>query len=245
MKKIILTASITAISSHVMATEASLGVVSSYSPAVYKGLDSNVEYFPMFGYEGDHLYLRGVEAGYRVMSARTPINVIFRLAYDPRTLKPSDSDDLDIQMLDERKAGVLGGVTLQAMSEAGTIQFSVGTALNNDDAGLYGELVWKKTINMGLYGLIPEIGYAYNSAELNDHFYGVSKGEASRTRFNEFHAGSSGKAFVGLGSYAHLSRNIRVTVSTRYTKLDKEIADSPIVRRDDSLSGTFGMSYIF
>jgi len=89
------------------------------------------------------------------------------------------------------------------------------------------------------------MGYAYNSAELNDHLYGVSTEEASRTRFEEFKAGSSGKAFVGLSAYAMAGRNIRVTLSTRYTKLDSAIADSPLIKRDDALSGSFGVSYIF
>jgi outer membrane protein len=245
IKKLILAASILAVCSPVLASEVSLGLTSTYSPAVYKGLDSNVEYFPMFGYEGEHFYLRGVEAGYRIMPQYSPLNVIFRMAYDPRTLKPGDSSDLDIRKLDERKAGVLGGVTLQASGLAGTVQLSGGTAINNDETGFYGEIVWKKHFNRGVFGFIPEMGYAYNSAELNDHLYGVSTEEASRTRFEEFKAGSSGKAFVGLSAYAMAGRNIRVTLSTRYTKLDSAIADSPLIKRDDALSGSFGVSYIF
>ncbi|MCW8331902.1 MipA/OmpV family protein [Photobacterium sp. SDRW27] len=245
MKKLILSAVIAAAASSANAGEVSLGLTSSYSPAVYKGLDSNVEPFPFIGYQGDQFYIEGVELGYHLVHRDAPLNLIFRVAYDPRTLKPEDSDDADIKLLDERKAGALGGVTLQHKGAVGTLQATVGTSLNNTETGYYGELVWKHHINRGFYGLIPEIGYAYNSEELNDHLYGVSAEEASRTRFDEFHAGNSGKMFVGLGSYAYLSKSLRLTLSARYTKLDSEIADSPIVRRDDALSGTFGVSYIF
>ncbi|MGF1760878.1 MipA/OmpV family protein [Photobacterium sagamiensis] len=227
------------------AGEFSLGLVTSYSPAVYKGLDSDVVPFPMIGYEGKHLYLRGTGGGIRLRPAGSPFNVIGFLQYDPRTLRPGDSDDLDIQKLDEREPGVLGGVTLQAVNQAGVFQFSVGSDVTGDHYGLYSEVTWKKPFINGRYGLIPEVGYAYNSDKLNNHLYGVSSAEAERTRFDAFDAGWSGKLFVGASSYMHITKKIRITGSLRYTKLDDELANSPIVKTENALSGTLGVAYVF
>ncbi len=74
----------------------STGVVAAYSPAVYKNTPSNQVIVPMIGYEGEHVFLRGVSAGYRLMPIRSKKNVIFRLIYDPRTLQPKDSDNKQI-----------------------------------------------------------------------------------------------------------------------------------------------------
>jgi MipA family protein len=245
MKRALLCAVLIAASSSATAGEFSLGVVTSYSPAVYKGADSEVVPFPLLGYEGEHLYLRGTEAGYRLLKSGSDLNVIFRVAYDPRTLKPSDSDDVDIQMLDERKAGGLAGVTLESNTEFGIFQATAGTAITNDNTGVYAEVLYKKLFNMGRFGFAPEIGYAYNDSELNNRLYGVSAEEAARTNFEQFDADASGRMFVGAESYLYVTKDIRVTASIRYTKLDSKLADSPIIDNDNSVTGTLGAAYIF
>lgn len=245
MKKTILCASLLAASCTANSEELSLGVITSYSPAVYKGADSNIVPFPMLGYEGKHIYLRGTEAGIRILPAGAPTNIIFRLAYDPRILKPEDSDDLDIKKLDERKAGALAGVTFEGNNQYGVFQASLGTAVSSDKTGVYAEVVYKKPFNMGLYGFTPEIGYAFNSDKLNNRLYGVSAEEAARTRFDEFDASWSGQIFVGIGGYAYLIRNIRLIASLRYTKLDSDLANSPIIDDDTAVSGTLGATYVF
>lgn len=227
------------------ANEISLGFVTSYSPAVYKGLDSNVVPFPMIGYEGEHLFLRGTGIGYSIFPQGTPLNIILRAQYDSRVLKPEDSDNADIRKLDERKAGALGGVTFQVITTTGKIEASVGSDIALNHNGLYAELVFKETFNMGAWGVTPEIGYAFNDDKLNNHLYGVSANEALNSGFDEFDAGWSGKAFVGLSGYMYISQNIRLISSLRYSKLDSDLAKSPIIESDDVLSGTLGASYIF
>lgn len=244
MKKLAVLTALTLSAVSVNADELSLGLVTSYSPAVYKGLNSDVVPFPMIGYEGKHLYLRGTGGGIRLHPAGSPLNVITFLQYDPRTLKPSDSDDWDIQKLDERKSGLLAGVTLQAVNPSGVFQFSSGSDVSGDHYGLYAQVTWKRRFLMGRYGLIPEVGYAYNSDKLNNHLYGVSGAEADKTRFDAFDAAWSGTFFAAAHSYMHITKKIRLTMSLRYTKLDEELADSPIIKTESALSGTLGFSYI-
>lgn len=228
-----------------MAGGFSAGVMTSYSPAVYLGADRNVVLFPMIGYEGEHLFLRGTSAGVGLLPLGSPLNVIFRAEYDPRALDPEDSDDSDIKKLDERKSGVLGGVTLQAVNSAGTFEATVGSDIASNHNGIYAEAVWKKPFHYGFYGFTPEIGYAFNSDKLNNHLYGVSQAEAERTRFDAFDGGWSGQLFVGFNAYTHLTRNVRLVGSLRYSKLDSELADSPIIENNDSVSGTLGIAYVF
>ncbi|MGR5149449.1 MipA/OmpV family protein [Photobacterium alginatilyticum] len=245
MKKNALLAMLALASTTTIAGEFSAGAITSYSPAVYLGADRNTVMFPMIGYEGEHVFLRGTTAGVGLLPLGTPLNVLFRVAYDPRALDPEDSDDIDIKKLDERKSGVLGGVTLQAINDLGTFEATVGSDIASNHNGIYAEALWKKPLNFGLYGFAPEFGYAFNSDKLNNHLYGVSQAEAERTRFNAFDGGWSGQLFVGVSAYTHLTRNVRVIGSVRYSRLDSALADSPIIENDDSVSGTLGIAYVF
>ncbi|WP_338000491.1 MULTISPECIES: MipA/OmpV family protein [Aliivibrio] len=94
-------------------------VGAAYSPSFYKETPSNTTVIPVVGYEGEHLFLRGFSGGYRLYPVGTPQNIILRFVYDPRTFKPEDSDNIQMQKLDERKATILGGVTYQAITHIG------------------------------------------------------------------------------------------------------------------------------
>lgn len=232
-------------SSNVSASQWSLGVSTSYSPAVYKDTESNVVTIPMIGYEGDHLFFDGFSAGYRIFPRRSQQNLILRVVYDPRTLKPEDSTDSDIQKLDERKAAVLGGVTYQLISLVGIFEFSVGSDIGHTHDGVYAETVWKLPIYQQNWAIIPSIGYNYSGEKINNHLYGVSTSEAARTTFDEFDAGWNGKIFAGLSGYMQLTKRTRITGSIRYTNLEGDLEQSPIVKSGINTSATIGIAYIF
>ncbi len=141
------------------------------TPPLFTKLGTNIEPFPMIGYEGSHVYLRGTSAGYSLRPQGSPLNLIFGVAYDPRMLKPEDSSNVDIKKLDERKAGVLGGATIQNISQIGLLEFSIGTDIANNHNGLYAETVWKLPIINSLYTIISEVCYSYNSKKLNNHLF--------------------------------------------------------------------------
>jgi outer membrane protein len=226
-------------------SEWSFGVAASYSPAVYSDTPSNRTVIPVIGYEGEHLFLRGFGIGYRVFPKGATQNFVLRARYDPRTLKPEDSTDADMQKLDERKASVLGGVSYQLLSAVGMFEVTAGTDIGSTHNGLYAEAAWRVPIRRGPWGVTPSIGYSYNSERLNNHLYGVSQQEASRTNFELFDAGWNGQYFVGLSGYAYLTSHIRLVGGVRYTNLDGDIAKSPIIQRGVYTSANIGVAYVF
>ncbi|PML71075.1 hypothetical protein BCT81_27180, partial [Vibrio sp. 10N.261.52.A1] len=157
------TAMLTATTTHAKISQWSLGVAASYSPAVYKDTASNRAVIPMIGYEGEHFFMRGFSAGYRLLPAGSPQNIVFRAVYDPRTLKPGDSDNVDIQKLDERKASVLGGVSYQVITLVGMFEATAGSDLGFRHNGIYAEAAWRLPIRRNGWAITPSIGYAYNS----------------------------------------------------------------------------------
>lgn len=236
---------------HAKISQWSLGVAASYSPAVYKETPSNRAVIPMVGYEGEHFFMRGFSAGYRLFPVGTPQNIVFRAVYDPRTLKPSDSDNTDIQLLDERKASVLGGVSYQLITLVGMFEATVGSDLGFRHNGVYAETAWRLPIRRKGWAITPSIGYAYNSERLNNHLYGVSSEEAARVAsdgngtISAFDADWDGQYFIGLSGYAHLTPNIRVTGGVRYTNLEGDIENSPIIESGINTTANVGIAYVF
>ncbi|MGR5149452.1 MipA/OmpV family protein [Photobacterium alginatilyticum] len=225
------------------AGEFSLVAVTSYSPAVYKGQGTNVEQFALLGYEGRHLYVRGTSAGYSLNPLGSPLNLILGVGYDPRTLHPEKSSNVDVQQLDQRKAGVFGRVSLQAISQAGELEVSIGTDLANNHNGLYVEAVLRLPVSKELHTFVPEIGYSYNSKKLNNHLYGVSYNESRKTDFDSFDAGSNGAFFIGLNTQFRLYRQVTIFSSVRYSNLDSGISQSPVIESSRAISAVVGFSY--
>ncbi|USD42564.1 MipA/OmpV family protein [Vibrio sp. SCSIO 43135] len=223
----------------------SLGVAASYSPAVYKDTPSNQTVIPVIGYEGEHLFLRGFSAGYRINPVGSVQNVVFRLVYDPRTLKPSDSDNEQIQKLDERDSTILGGVSYQLITMVGMFEATAGTDVGRTHNGLYAEAAWRLPIRKRGWAITPSIGYAYNSENLNNHLYGVSGEEAMRSGLTEFDADWDGQYFIGASAYLHITPRVRVTGGVRYTNLEGDIERSPIIESGVNTTANVGVAYVF
>ncbi|MGB7997814.1 MAG: MipA/OmpV family protein [Photobacterium halotolerans] len=233
------------LSENVSASQWSLGISASYSPVAYKETGANEVIIPFVGFEDEHLFFRGFSAGYRMFPIGYPQNVVFRIAYDPRSLKPEDSRNSDIQKLDERKAAILGGVSYQLISLLGIVEFSIGSDISHTHDGIYSEVVWRLPIRQQGWAIIPSIGYTYNGEKINNHLYGVSRAESARTNFDEFDAGWDGQFFAGLSGYKYLTKNIRLTGSVRYTNLEGNLEKSPIIDSGVNTSAILGISYEF
>ncbi len=223
----------------------SLGVAASYSPAVYKDTPSNQTVIPVIGYEGEHLFLRGFSAGYRLFPLGSPQNIVFRAVYDPRTLQPEDSEDPLIQQMDERKSTVLGGVSYQVITLVGMFETSVGSDIGRTHNGIYAEAVWRLPIRREGWMLTPSLGYSYNSDRLNNHLYGVSAEEAARTGLDEFDASWDGQFFIGLSGYLHLTRKLQLTGGIRYINLEGDIEASPLIESGVNTIVNVGLTYVF
>lgn len=223
----------------------SLGVAASYSPAVYKDTPANKAVIPVVGYEGEHFFMRGFSAGYRLNPIGSTHNIVFRAVYDPRTLKPEDSDNAVVQQMDERKSTILGGVSYQLITMVGMFEATAGSDIGGKHNGLYAEAAWRLPIRGRGWAITPGIGYAYNSDKINNHLYGVSKSEAVRAGIDHFDPSWDGQYFIGASAFMHLTPNIRVTGGIRYTNLEGEIEKSPLIESGVNTTGNIGIAYVF
>lgn len=246
MKRIL--AAIAALSMSLPASaEFGLGITTTYAPNVYKGGDTEVTPFPMISYDNGQFFIEGVQAGYRLAPKGSTNNFVIFAAYDPRELDASESDDADIKKLDDRDPSFMGGVAYVLTSGNTEFRLGAGTDIGSVHNGMYAEARLSHHIPMGPIGLIPAIGYSYNSDKLNEHLYGVSAAEAASTsnRFNEFNPDWSGRYFIGLTGYMYLTKQLRLNGGVRYENLDSEIEKSPIIDSSVSIMGNVGVTYTF
>lgn len=223
----------------------SLGVGASYSPAVYKDTPSNQTVIPVIGYEGTHFFMRGFSAGYRLNPIGSTHNIVFRAAYDPRTLKPGDSNDPAIRQMDKRDATIFGGVSYQLITMVGMFEATAGSDIGGTHNGLYGEAAWRLPFRGRGWGVTPSIGYSYNSDKINNHLYGVSAAEAQRAGIEAFDADWDGQYFIGLSGYMHLTPNFRVGGGVRYTNLEGDIENSPLIESGINTATNITFVYLF
>ncbi len=225
----------------------SAGVGAIYSPKVYRGTPTNRTVIPIIGYEGEHFFFRGFSSGYRINPPRSKHNFIIRAVYDPRGYKPKDSDIAEMRQLDKRGTTALAGLSYQYMTRFGMLEASFGGDVLGVHNGVYGEMAWRLPLRLGQGGVIPSLGYSYNSDKLNQHLYGVSQQESARTggAIEAFDINGSGRYFVGLFGYYSITENIRINGAVRYTNLEGDIEKSPILDSTVSTIANLGISYSF
>ncbi|AUI85891.1 hypothetical protein BS333_05580 [Vibrio azureus] len=225
----------------------SLGVGAVYSPSPYIGMDTQVTPLPSIMYRDEHFSIEGTTASYSFNGQGAPVEFFAKVGFDPRIMRPSDSSDVDIKKLDKRKTSFLGGagVKFHFRGTPAYVESTIATDISGVHNGHYGEIKAALPLRMGVFGITPSIGYQINSAGLNDHLYGVSREEASRTRFNEYSMDYEGDYFVGLGGYMYLTKNITLMGSLRYLSLEDDLKNSPILSDTDSVTGYLSVNYTF
>ncbi|OOE70531.1 MipA/OmpV family protein [Salinivibrio sp. IB282] len=226
-------------------TRVSAGVIGAFSPQVYKDTDTDPLVVPTVNVETDHFYFRGLTAGARLAPKGSTHNLVLSATYDPRRFDPADTDDPQLSQLDKRDTSIVAALAYQYHSPIGRFQVLAGEGVTHDRDGVYGEASWKYAFNHPRWGVSPEVGYAYNSHELNRHLYGISDSEAARSGLSAYEPGSAGHYFVGASGYFMLTERIQLLGGVRYTNLDDEIANSPMVDQSTAASGYLGVNYIF
>lgn len=238
---------VVATSTQAVANEAtwSVGAMAAFSPQPYKDTDTETLVVPSFGYDSDHFYVKGLTAGARLAPKESTHNLIFSLTYDPRRFDPDDSDDPQLKLLDKRDASVVAALAYRYRSPYGNLTALVGEGVTKDRDGLYGEVSWGYEFKQERWTITPNVGYSYNSSDLNQHLYGISASEAARSGLDKFDADSAGQYFMGLNGYFMITGNIQVIGGIRYSNLDDEISDSPMVDQSTVTTGYLGINYIF
>ncbi|PWI34940.1 hypothetical protein DI392_01285 [Vibrio albus] len=228
-------------------SEWSLGIGGAYIPSIFKDTSSTTMMFPIGGYEGEHFYWQGLEVGYALNSKQASHNLIFHLGYDTKSFDPDDSDNLDVKKLDEREGTVLGGMSYQYQSVLGTLKLTGAADIAGEHNGWLGGLTWSYPFNVDRWGITPSIGYTYYSEDYNQHMYGVSAAESTKTAgaISQFTPDGEGEYFASLSAFYGLTEDLVVNVTMTYINLQGSVEESPILEKTAFTTGVISLIYMF
>lgn len=210
----------------------------------YKQYDNDFWPVPVVNYEGDNFWFRGLGAGYYLWNDQTD-KLSVMAYYLPQYFKPGDSDNRQLRRLDKRKSTMMAGFSYTHFTQYGFLRTSLaGDTLDNNN-GILWDIAWLYRYTNGGLTLTPGIGAEWNSDNMNEYYYGVSRKESRRSGLDDYDPEDGWNPYVELTASYQLTDSWTVYGTGRYTHLSDEIKDSPMV--DKSWSGLLsaGVTYTF
>lgn len=227
-----------------VADDFSLGVSAVYATSPYRGDDDKVLPFPQINYDSQHVYVKGLSAGYYLW--KDPQNELSVTAvYAPWHFRPSKNDYDDMKALDRRRATVMAGLRYNHTADWGVVRAEyLGDVLDNSD-GFTADLSYLYPMQLGRFSLVPGVGAMWASEDQNNYYYGVSRNESRRSGLREYHADDGWSPYVQLTVNYAITQSWHTYVLARYLRLSDEAKDSPMTDRQSIGLIGVGTTYSF
>lgn len=209
----------------------------------YVGSDSRVYPVPLFTYEGDRLYSRGIAVGYWLFKLD---GLSIGPTIQPRFDGYEEDDSSELGGMHDRDWSVDGGVAVNWVTGVGLFAVSGVTDLFGRHDGQELDFSYTVLFKKAEFTFIPSVGVRYKSDNLVDYYYGV---EGDEVRFDARVSRPAYEADDALDPYLRLVVRRKITErwsllgAVQYEWLDNEITDSPIVDDNYEASLLLGVLY--
>lgn len=232
------------ISANASANELSVGLGGIYHISPYADYTKDFSAIPFAHYESDKIYFRETSLGY-IISHDDKNEFSATLSYLPYEFKPGDSDKKSLQQLDKRETTALAGMSYYRHEKWGTIKLSFSGDILDKSNGFIGEASWMHAIKMGKLSIIPSAGITWYSNSFTQYYYGISGHESHDSGLKKYQPEDSWNPFLGLSVSYKLLPQLTLLSSARYTMLDDQIKNSPMVDSAYDFSLFTGVSWSF
>lgn len=220
----------------------SAGVFSVQSE--YRGSDARVLPMPVVHYEGDRFFLKNTEAGVWLWNDGVQ-KISLGATLLPQYFRASKSDDPAMKRLDNRNIIVLGTLGYELNTSFGSLRAKASGDITGTSDGFLASIDYAYPLNAGPLTVIPTGGVLFSSANFNDYYYGISRGESVRSGLSRYSPDASATPFLGVSADYALSDHWSLFASWKITFLGKEIKDSPMVDRSTQHIFGGGLTYSF
>ncbi|QUX92836.1 MipA/OmpV family protein [Marinomonas sp. A3A] len=223
--------------------DGSIGVIGAVSESVYKETDNQAKFLPNIGYEGENFFLQLPEVGYRFLPKQSPQNFSVGLSYESSNFDPDDSDDINIQQLDDRDDSIMAF----ASYKIGPLSTKLAQDISGEHDGYYAQIALGYPLPVGAWKVIPSISYRYMDSKMSNHLFGVSRSESANTggTITAYDSGAIAQIRYGIRGIYPLSESVNLMLGINHTRFDSEILKSPIVEDNTITSVLAGVIFSF
>ncbi len=207
----------------------------------YIGEKSRTDLIPLYLYEGKHVYAHGTEVGFHVFE-----NDLFRFNVFSRArfnrLDPKLNPELE--GLRYRKQSADAGLSFGLRGRLGELELAGVHDVLGRSNGAEAILSYRYPTQRGNLGITPFFSVHYQDAALTRYYYGVSPDEATPER-PAYEPGEAVNATYGINTSYHLTDKVFVFGNFAFEGLDSAIANSPVVKANNSPVAFVGATYLF
>jgi MipA family protein len=222
---------------------ASIGAMGINTTSTYKDTDRDNQLVPFIAYSGKHFFLRGTEIGYNFLPKGSFSNIGIGLAYKFSEFDPADSNDQNIQLLDNRGDSILA--TLNA--RIGPVTAKLAQDVSDTHDGYYAEIGAGYPIHVQALTITPSINYRYIDKKMSDHQFGVSAEESARTgnMISAYDSPATQVTSFSVSAMYPMTSSFMVNMNVSYMLYNDTILKSPVVAKDNKTVITAGVIYRF
>lgn len=222
----------------------SLGVSARVETSPYKGCSTQWTPFPVVSYEGDSLYIRGTNVGFKAVNLDFFEFSAFA-AYDAMSFRRHESSDRQLKLLDNRDSSIVGGLGARLTTPVGMFHLAASVDLMDNSNGFTGVAGYIYSFDFGIVELLPVAGVYWNNAQYNTYYYGVSGRESQRSGLAGYTAEQSFSPYFGLTVDVALGDNWEVFLQGEVTLLGRPIKRSPMVGSSQTKALSTGVMFTF
>lgn len=223
----------------------SLGVAAVVGDSPYAGEGTRVVPVPLFGYNGDRFYFRGISAGWRLIENDSfELSAVGKLRFDGFKVKDLGRAELarngvDYRLLEDRDMGIDLGLSAKWTGRAGELEVDLLADATDTSGGQEAIVQYGYPIQIGQGSLTPNVGVTWQSKDMANYYYGTLDEEVARGVVN-YKPGAVTIPHVGVTYFRPLGEKWMLMGSLKYSSLPDEISDSPLIEADtDSTSSIF------
>lgn len=212
----------------------SLGLGGISSDASYKGIDRDNFVIPALGYEGERVYFRGLEVGYRLNpvvrgQGRPPAHqwaVVVTGA--PFRFRPEDSTDPQMRLLGSRTFSAEVALDYTFNTPYGSLDARVGHDIKGNGHRLSASYSYPLSTNPRRWQISPSIGVTFISSGYTDYYYGISQTESARSGLPTYSSQDAFNPNVRLSGYYRINERWSMFGALSASRLSSKIANSPM-----------------
>lgn len=221
-----------------------VGLAVASVDAAYKGRNNETFVVPVVGYEGEKVYFRGVELGFRLYRKQgAELAAVASVA--PFRFEPKKNRIDALKLLDQRDFRIETGLKYNQHTQYGRISAETLVNVRDFDTGYRSSVGYFYSLSKQprIWQFGPRIDVSYISGSFADYFYGISAAEAQRSGLSEYQSKNSWNTTLSLEGFMRLNARWTLAGSVTRTFIDTEIRNSPMTEGSHTTSAFVFLSY--